>query len=52
MGINHGGTEVSMPQSLLHQPDVLGLPVEVGGGGMTQGVRVHVLGEVCLSVQG
>lgn len=41
MDVDLGRCQVGVPQSLLREPNVLGLPEQVGREGMTERVRGH-----------
>ncbi len=48
MGVDHGGGEAGVAERFLHQADVFGLTVELGGVGVAQYVRVYVFADAGL----
>ncbi len=47
MGVNHRGTDISVPQELLNRPDVVSVFQQMCGEGMTQRVAARRLSDTC-----
>jgi hypothetical protein len=45
MGVDHSGGDIGVPQQVLNGPDVGSALKQVGGEGMTEGVRADLLGQ-------
>ncbi len=43
MGVNHGCRQVAVPERLLHQANILGLPVEFSGERVSERMRMDIL---------
>src|SRR5680860_224069 len=50
--VDHGGPQVGVPEGLLGEADVAGIPEEVSGKGVAQYVRGHTSGVVDARLQG
>jgi len=47
VGVDHGGTDVFVPQQLLNGADIVSGFEEVGGKGMTKGVGRNIFADLC-----
>jgi hypothetical protein len=45
MGVELGGGDVGVPEHLLQRAQIAAAREQVGGEGMTQGVRAHAVGQ-------